>query len=315
MEAGTTTDPTQGLLRVKKRLPSLIAVRYFEVAGRLRSFTAAAAELKVTQSAVSRMIQTLEEQLECRLFERNGRWIFLTPEGANYHKQITAGLHQIDAAGRNFFDSQQKKSLTISTNVGFSLWLISHISDFCAKHPAIQVNIWPEEQKNIVNDSRVQVCIRYGSPPWPDYESTPLLDKAEAGVVCSPHLKQLSRIHEPADLLEGPLLSVAFGDNDPWKDYFEHYGLPIPRQIKSPRFLHVLMMRQAAISGLGFALVPSFLFQQDIRAGLLVQALPHTCAIRHGYHFLYRKGEDINPNINAFKKWLFERLQATISPH
>ena len=81
-----------------KPLPSLTAVKYFEVSARLQSFTAAAAELHVTQGAVSRMIQTLEEQLEARLFERNGRWISLTPAGKVYHEQITAGLNQIAEA-------------------------------------------------------------------------------------------------------------------------------------------------------------------------------------------------------------------------
>src|SRR5689334_23182202 len=112
---------------MSNRLPSLIAIRYFEVAGRLQSFTAAATELHVTQSAVSRMMQTLEEQLEVRLFERNGRWINLTPSGKTYHEQISAGLNLIFDAGNKLRNSVHKSTLTLSVNVGFTLWLVQNI--------------------------------------------------------------------------------------------------------------------------------------------------------------------------------------------
>lgn len=295
-----------------KRLPSLTAVRYFEVSARLHSFTAAAAELHVTQGAVSRMIQTLEEQLATRLFERNGRWISLTPAGKIYHEQITAGLNQIAEAGNRLSEGAGQSTLTLSVNVGFTLWLVHNISDFRARYPDIQVDVMAEEHKELDHDSRIQACIRYGSPPWPGYDSTSLIDSIEIGVVCSPSLKQRSKVGEPADLLDSPLLSVAGERHDPWCDYFGHHGLQMPDLGKSPRFLQMLMMREAAISGLGFAVVPLFLFQQDVRDGRLVQALPHTCAIHHGYHVLHRKGEDLNPKVKIFRKWLLARLQTTI---
>jgi len=297
-----------------KRLPSLTAVRYFEVAARLQSFTAAASELHVTQSAVTRMIQTLEEQLGVRLFERNGRWISLTSVGKTYHKQITAGLNLIAEASNRLSENAVKSTLTLSANVGFgTLWLVHNMGDFTAKFPDIQVNVLAEEQRQFGHDSHVQASIRYGSPPWSGYDSTSLLDSIEVAVVCSPRLKQLAKVREPVDLLEGPLLSVASEGNDPWEDYFGHYGLQMPDLGKSPRFLQMPMMREAAISGLGFAVVPLFLFRQDLQEGRLVQAIPHTCVLRHGYHLLHRKGEDLNPQVKTFKKWLLARLRATIN--
>lgn len=295
-----------------KRLPSLTAVRYFEVAARLQSFTAAAAELHVTQGAVSRMIQTLEEQLEVRLFERNGRWISLTPVGKTYHVQITAGLHQIAAAGNQLRESAGLTTLVISVNVGFTLWLVQNIGDFRSRYPDIQVDVLPEESKEPDPDTRVDALIRYGSPPWPGYDSICLLDTTEAGVVCSPRLKQQAGVREPADLLTAPLLSVAGKREEPWRDYFEHYGLQMPSLGKSPRFLQMLMMREAVMSDLGFALVPLFLFRQDFQDGRLVQAIPHTCVIDRGYHLLHRNGEARNPKVRTFEKWLVARLRATV---
>ncbi|MGF6734111.1 LysR family glycine cleavage system transcriptional activator [Paraburkholderia youngii] len=295
-----------------KRLPSLTAVRYFEVAARLQSFTAAAAELHVTQGAISRMIQTLEEQLEVRLFERNGRWISLTPVGRTYHEQITVGLNQIAEAGSRLKESADQSTLILSVNVGFTLWLVQNISEFRAKFPDIQVDVLAEELKELDYDAPVHARIRYGSPPWPGYDSICLLDTTEAGVVCSPRMKQQVDVHEPADLLTAPLLSIAGTREEPWQKFFEQHGLQMPSLGKSPRFLQMLMMREAAMSGLGFGLVPLFLFQRDFRDGRLVQAIPHTCTIQHGYHLLYRKGEDLNPKLKIFKKWLLARLRASI---
>ena len=295
-----------------KRLPSLTAVRYFEVAARLQSFTAAAAELHVTQGAISRMIQTLEEQLEVRLFERNGRWISLTPVGRTYHEQITVGLNHIAEAGSRLKESTDQSTLILSVNVGFTLWLVQNISEFRAKYPDIQVDVLAEELKELDYDAPVHARIRYGSPPWPGFDSISLTDTTLAGVVCSPRMKQQGKVNEPADLLTAPLLSVAGAREEPWQNYFEHYGLQMPSLGKAPRFLQMLMMREAAMSGLGFGLVPLFLFQQDFRDGRLVQAIPHTCRIHHGYHLLYRKGEDLNPKLKIFRKWLLPRLQASI---
>lgn len=295
-----------------KRLPSLTAVRYFEVAARLKSFTAAADELHVTQGAISRMIQTLEEQLEVRLFERNGRWISLTPAGKSYHKDITAGLNQIAEASHRLTESAGRSTLTLSVNVGFgTLWLVHNISHFRARYPDIQVDVLAEEQREFGHEAHVDASIRYGSPPWPGYDSTSLLDSTEVGVVCSPRLKQLERVRHPSDLLKGPLLSVSGDEKDPWHDYFGHYGLKMPDLGKSPRFFQMPMMREAAISGLGFAVVPLFLVSQDLQEGRLVQAIPQTCASRHGYHLLHRKGEEINPKVKTFKKWLAARLRAS----
>jgi len=295
-----------------KPLPSLTAVKYFEVSARLQSFTAAAAELHVTQGAVSRMIQTLEEQLEARLFERNGRWISLTPAGRVYHEKITAGLNQIAEASHALRSGAGMPALTLSVNAGFSLWLVHNISDFHTRYPEIQVDIMLHELGEIDSDPRIQAHIRYGSPPWPGYDSTSLLDSAEMAVVCSPHMNHLDQVQEPADLLKQPLLSFAGTRHDPWQDFFEHNGLQMPDLGKSPRFLQVLMMREAAISGLGFTVVPLFLFQRDIREGRLVRALPHTCQTHQGYHLIHRKDEDLNPRVKTFKKWLLARLRTTI---
>jgi LysR family transcriptional regulator, glycine cleavage system transcriptional activator len=295
------------------RLPSLSAVRHFEAAARLKSFTAAAAELHVTQGAVSRMVHTLEEQLGVRLFERKGRWISLTPAGDGYRRQLAAALNQIAQASERLRAGAQEATLTLSANVGFaSLWLIPNIADFRAKHPGIQVEVLAEEQRLPEHDKVVHACIRYGTPPWAGFDAHDLLPRPAMGVVCAPEQQRSHKVRTPADLLHAPLLAVAMGSDEPWADYFNHHGLPMPDMGRTPRFLQMMMMREAALSGLGFAVVPLFLFQQDVRQGRLVQALPQTSKTRHGYHFLQHQDVSVDPKVRAFKRWLVARLAQTL---
>ncbi len=297
------------------RLPSLSAVRHFEAAARLKSFTAAADELHVTQGAVSRMVQALEEQLGVRLFERKGRWISLTPAGEGYRRQVAAALNQIAQASERLRAGAQEATLTLSANIGFaSLWLIPNIADFHAKHPGIQVEVLAEEQRMPEHDKVVHACIRYGSPPWAGFDAHDLLPCPAMGVVCAPDMLRSHQLRTPSDLLRAPLLTVAIGSDEPWADYFNHYGLPMPAMGRSPRFLQVMMMREAVLSGLGFAVVPLFLFQQDVLQGRLVQALPHLSKTRHGYHFLQRQDAGVDPKVKAFKRWLSARLAQTLHP-
>jgi LysR family transcriptional regulator, glycine cleavage system transcriptional activator len=294
------------------RLPSLTAVRYFEVAARLQSFTAAAGELHVTQGAVSRMIQSLEQQLGARLFERNGRWITLTPAGRTYHGKISEALNQIATAGRLLRKSAEDETLSLIVNVGFAtLWLVPNLADFRRKHPKIQVDILSGEASEQEHGRQAQMVIRYGSPPWTGFVATRLPVGPMLGVVCSPTLKGTEGVNQLADLLDKPLLSYTASRRDPWQDFMGHFGLQVPDLGQAPRFYQLLMLREAAISGLGFALVPLFLFEQDIQAGRLIQAIPQTYRSEQGYYLTHRPGADHDLKVQSFKKWLLARTRST----
>jgi LysR family glycine cleavage system transcriptional activator len=293
--------------RTMSRLPSLTAVRYFSVAARTLSFTAAANELHVTQGAVSRMVQSLESDLGVQLFERNGRWITLSPAGQAYYREVSEALDRIANASEALRQAAQEQALSIAVNDGLAtLWLVPKLHDFQRRHPQVRIEILP-------NDARPAsgVAIRYGSPPWTGLvaDRLPLFDSL--GVVCAPQRRAEGCVQRPDDLARQPLLAFSGGKRDYWLDYFEALDLPPPDLSKAMRIAQILMLREAAIAGLGYALVPLFLVEADLDAGRLVQVLPQTVKPAHGYYLTYPKGAETDAKFKAFSGWLMEASRSS----
>jgi len=287
------------------RLPSLNSVRYFAAAARLQSFTAAARELNVTQSAISRMVQALEQELGSQLFTRNGRFISLTPAGETYYLEVSEALERIAAAGRLVQKSVVEEKLSVVVGSGFATrWLVPRLPEFQRRYPNIHVDIMASEVDERTSGNPAKLNIRYGVPPWTGSVATPLLLGRKLGVVCSPLLQAPGTLHHPRDLIGKPLLAYTGELRDVWGDYFVHFGLTLPDLGKAPRFYQMLMLAEAAMSGLGFALVPLFLFESELRSGRLIQILPQTFESERGYFITYRQGMDNDKKVRTFKKWL-----------
>lgn len=296
-----------------ERLPSLKAVHYFACAARLQSFTAAAQELHVTQAAVSRMIQSLEEELGVRLFERKGRWISLTPAGRSYHKKVSEGLALIAAASTQARQGRDSGVLTLVVNRGFStLWLVRHLSDFKRLHPQLQITLLDEEAGAQARGDPAEVMIRFGSPPWPGEVATRLPVGPDIGVVCAPSLLAGRKLRHPKDLARLPLLSYTGGRYDRWGEFFQHLGLPPPDLEHGTRLLQLVTLREAALAGLGAALVPLFLFEEELASGRLVKAVPQTMEPRDGYYITHAKGADAEGKVRSFKRWLLARTRSHV---
>jgi LysR family glycine cleavage system transcriptional activator len=289
-----------------ERLPSLNAVRYFEATARHQSFTAAAQELSVTPGAVSRMVQALEEELGAPLFTRNGRFIALTSVGVAYQKDVSVALGRISTASQRVRDSTTDEALSLIVNAGFATrWLVPRLSDFQRLHPKIHINILGGEADEKAYGHQAQLGIRYGVAPWPGSVATRLPIGRLLGVVCSPELAAASgSLQGPKDLIGKRLLAYTSGSRDPWQDYFSHFELPIHNLSTSRRFYQLLMVAEAANSGLGFALVPLFLFEAELASGRLVQAIPQTLESERGYYITHTKRADSDSKVLLFKKWL-----------
>jgi LysR family transcriptional regulator, glycine cleavage system transcriptional activator len=292
------------------RLPSLKAVHYFASAARLQSFTAAGGELHVTQAAVSRMIQSLEQDLGVQLFDRRGRWISLTVAGKTYHKKVSEGLALIASASSQLRQGRDSGTLTLVVNRGFAtLWLVRHLSDFQRQHPQMQITLLDEEAGVQARDDPAGVMIRFGSPPWPGEVATRLPVGPVIGVVCAPGLLAGKPMRHPKDLARLPILAYAGGRYDRWGEFFRHFGLPPPDLERSTRFFQLLALREAALSGLGVALVPLFLFEEELAGGRLVKAIAQTMESKDGYYVIHAKGADSEDKVRSFKRWLLARTR------
>lgn len=298
---------------ISERMPSLTAVRYFSVAARLLSFTKAAQELYVTQAAVSRMVQTLEQDLGVALFVRNGKFIRLTPAGSDYYQEVSEALAKIRYACQTARRSVQEEKLSLIVNTGFAIrWLVPRLPDFQRQHPHIHVDILASEADALESQRPVHLSIRLGSQSAADHSLTRLNVGDAFGVVCSPALLSYKKVTKPEDLIGQPLLAHTNPARDFWAEFFTDFGLGSPDMGQAPRFHQLLMIAEAAISGLGFALVPIFLFQEELKSGRLVQAFPQTHRPRHGYCLVQPKESEKDQKVSCFKQWLLETAEANL---
>lgn len=242
----------------RRDLPaSLDLLRGFESAARLLSFTAAAAELHLTQSAVSRQVQQLEEQLGVKLFERRTRALVLTEAGQAYHREVSKALSMLREATASV-RAKTAPVVRVTTTVSFaSLWLVPRLARFQAQHEDITVHIIADNQIQEPGRNGLDAAIRY-CPPNAVGNDAIFLFGEQVAPVASPALLKGKRIRGVEDLLQLPLLDI----DDPssttiwlsWKVWCEGINVTRPRQSRGLTFSHYDQIMQAAIAGQGVAL-------------------------------------------------------------
>src|SRR5580765_8301486 len=235
------------------RLPSLNGLRAFEAAARHMSFTLAASELNVTQTAISHQIRRLEEELGIRLFVRQNRTLSLTPEAKDYLPGIRAAFNDLRLATDRLLRKDDGNVLTVSTLASLAAkWLLPRISDFQEKHPGIDVHITTSTALVDFRSGDVDAAIRYGRGQWPGLRADWLMaDKMFP--VCSPALLTGNKpLRRPEDLADHVLLHTSGGTEDDWRLWLTAAGLPTqisrhPGVTFDLRFMTV----QAATDGIG----------------------------------------------------------------
>jgi LysR family glycine cleavage system transcriptional activator len=284
-------------------LPSLNAVRTFAAAARHLSFTRAAAELHVTQGAVSRMVQGLEAELGVRLFRRAGRAIELTPAGAAFHDEVSQALDRIAAATRSVRQSGGRV-LSVSVLPTFALrWLVPRLPSFQSANPDILVDVTTSERLVDFAKEPVDVAVRYGRGGWPGTEATPLMPE-HVGVFCAPSVLERGPPLRGAEDLPAHRLLQHTTRPDAWRAYFAAFGLPPPDVTQSPGLEHFFMIIEAAAAGMGVALLPTFLARDDVAAGRLVQPFGQVLRQRNAYFIVHAPGAGAVRRIRRFKDWL-----------
>jgi len=255
---------------MKQRLPPLNALRAFEAAGRLGSFKEAAAQLHVTNGAISQQVRLLEAWLGAPLFERHNRRVVLTAEARAYLAQIGPLFEQLAQATASYgVPANISRTLSVNASATFTLrWLVPRLEKFRSEHANIDVRVETSNEPVESIKETYDVIIRGGPDTFYGYWMRPFLAE-ERLPVCSPALLARLPLREPDDLRQHTLLHTTSLPRV-WPDWLakaQVYGLSPASTLT---FDHFYLTLQAAIDGMGIAMGPTSLVSDDLAAGRLV---------------------------------------------
>jgi LysR family transcriptional regulator, glycine cleavage system transcriptional activator len=287
------------------RLPSLNGLRAFEAAARHLSFTQAASELNVTQTAISHQIRRLEEELGIRLFIRKNRALALTPKARDYLPGVRAAFNDLRLATDRLLRKDDDHVLTVSTLASLAAkWLLPRLTAFQEAHPGIDVRITTSTALVDFRGGDVDAAIRYGRGNWQGLRAEWLMAD-DFFPVCSPALPGGKRpLKCPEDLRDHVLLHTSTNSDD-WRQWLTAAGLPSDIS-KQPgiTFDLILMTVQAAIDGIGVAMGRTSYVQDDIAKGRLVVPFKIALPADAGFYLVSPEGTAESPKLRAFRQWL-----------
>ncbi|PYE82488.1 transcriptional regulator GcvA [Pseudoroseicyclus aestuarii] len=293
-----------------RTLPSLNALRSFEAAARHGSFTRAAEELNVTQSAASRMVRSLEDYLEIELFTRRSRVIELTEQGRYYAGLLSDAMNRIEAGTLELTSTRAGTgTLTVGIVPSFGTkWMIPRLNSFQQRHPDISLNIVASDGPSVEDDKTIDTAIRFGYGEWPDHVAQPIMSE-EMQVVCSPRIMDGPYPLVDYEMLRRHTLIVHSTRPRAWDHWFRSTGIDPAAMTWGLKLEHFFMVLQAAVSGLGVALLPTFLVETDIASGNLVAPFPVRVNGPGGYYLVTPEGKSDLPRVRAFRRWLAQEAR------
>ena len=288
--------------------PSLAALQAFEAAARLESFTRAAEELHLTQGAVSRQVATLEASLGLKLFERIRQRIVPTEAGRAYAAEIRDILSRLQTATLSTMAMKNvggTLSLALLPTFG-TRWLIPRLPDFFACHPEIAIDFSTRIVPFDFAREPFDAAIHFGDPTWPGTAAHRLMGEMIVPVA-SPAFLEREAIKRPEDLVRVPLLRQATRPQG-WAEWFEAQGLDPETARPGPRFEQFAMVAQAAVAGLGVAVVPRFLIEDELKSGQLVIPFDRPVESRQSYWLVYPTAQGERPALRIFRDWLLQAV-------
>jgi LysR family glycine cleavage system transcriptional activator len=297
------------------RLPSLDLLRGFEAAARQMSFTRAAAELHVTQSAVSRQIKTLEDHLGIRLFTRLNRALKLTAEGEALFGTAQSVMRQLEEATARLSTRGDERLLTVTTTVSFAaLWLVPRLARFRQLRPSTDVRLAASNDLSNLERERIDVAIRFMEPSAAPAGAIPLTGE-EAFPVCSPVLlrDRARPLKKPADLARHVMLHF----DDPagqwpwlsWNQWLDVFHLADMKPAGVAHYSHYDQLIQAAIEGEGVALGRTPLVERLLKSGALVAPFKDRVAATREYFIIVAPHAAARPQVQRFVAWLQEEIR------
>ena len=292
----------------KRLMPSTTTLQCFEAAARHLSFTRAAQELHLTQSAVSKQVAQLEEMLCHNLFQRVRRRLHLTPAGSLYLAEVNKILTQLDISSRYILTyGGETQVLTVATQPTFGArWLVPNLHGFSRQHPNIHLDIKSELEPFDLLNNKADIAFFFGQGTWPGATCIELFHE-EVVPVCHPELIAAALPRSAEDLAHHPLLQCT-SRPEAWHEWFLQQDLQSQHSYHGPRFDTFYLCIRAAQAGCGIALVPRYLVAEELAEGKLVVAWAHTMP-SEGAHFIAHAEHAAQvPKVKAFVKWIQGRI-------
>ena len=304
---------------MRRKIPSTASLAAFEAAARHQSFTLAADELAVTQSAICRQIAGLEDFVGLKLFRRTRRGVALTEAGERYSRRVRSRL---DAVERDTLELMAQGGEGGALELGVvptfaTRWLLPRLGDFQRQHPGITVHLTPRVRPFLFEDSGLDAAIYAGPPGWPGTLAERLLDEHLVAVASPALIERLARAEPAIDwtlplgaeaLARLPLLQMSTRP-EAWRGWFEARGLKIDHALAGPRMELFSMLSEAACQGLGAALVPRFLMEDELAHGRLQALTPDDTPSDRSYHLIVPLAKAQDPVLATFRDWLLAQAR------
>ena len=293
---------------MSRRLPPLSALRPFEAAARLESFTRAAAELHLTHGAVSHQVRALEVHLGTPLFARHGKRVTLTAAGRTFAESVRGALGEI-AQAADALRARREDRLSVSVLPSFaSRWLMPRLIRFMDAHPDVEVNVTATTALADFVADEIDVAIRFGAGPWPSLACEKFLDD-EYFPVASPRFNKGRLPKKALDLLHAGIIRE---DRDYWCAWFESAGVPLDqaRAARGPTFNDSTFALQAAARGEGIALARKSIVSEDLERGTLKRLFALAVPSVERYWFVSPKETADSGKVRAFREWVKAELRA-----
>lgn len=303
------------MVTLRRNLPSLNLLSTFESAARLGSFTLAAAELGVTQAAVSQQIKVLEQDLNKALFQRAHRRVVLTPAGVALASTVGGAFLRMSEMIDTLRQPEVPDTVAIGVTLAFNqFWLMPRLPDFRARFPHVRLRLVADDTPMDLRQARLDVAIRYGKPPFEDGVSHATCAECAFPVASPALLTRLGIDAETADLLHMPLIAsdVVNPAWMPWRAWSKSLRLG-PALAKASdhsrlRFNHYADTVQAALNGEGVTMGWAALLSDVLREGRLVRLGTDQVVPEEGYHLLTPLGRDPSPTTRIFLDWAAAHL-------
>ena len=292
-----------------RRYPSTTALQCFETAARHLSFTNAAQEMHMTQSAISKQVAQLEEMLNLSLFYRTPHRISLTPAGKSYYLEVLEILKHIEVATTNLMShSSNTELLKIVSHPTFcARWLIPALSGFSQEYPLINLDIKELAGPFFSEDQNVDIAFLYGDGMWSNMESIKLFDEYCVAVCQPQYLRDKTLSTEcltSRECLDDYVLLQISSRLSAWYEYFKQQDISVDGTFVGPRFETFHACISAALLGYGIALVPLRLVEPELQSGALVMAWDYAAKGRGSYYVTYPVSSGQSHKVKAVLEWI-----------